>query len=538
MAPTSEQPRQYQISQLDDTLNRIAESLQLDPTRRQRVETSYKAVSQWLESDLPFFKNVLIDIYPQGSMRIDTTVKPYQKSEFDLDFVCHLDFITGKLHEAIEVLDELERRLREHETYKTMVERMNRCIRLIYADDFYMDILVGCQEEEADSQRLIVPDRQLKDWTPSNPIGYANWFEQQAWVPQLEWKLLKDSYEQRMMLKAAQKLPDPVPYALKPPLKRAVQILKRIRDVYFYDKPDFATSSIVLTTLAGYAYQKQLSISDIIDSWAEYTLTRIRHNERGELIPFEVPNPANRDENFGDKWEKNPKLFSEFIKFVSDIQLAWRTIISTNDQYTRDERLQKLFGSKRIKHILAEQHEWSIKSHKVETLSGLITGTSLYTTPDVKLTTNPTSIQNQPHRFYGGQRYPAGKIRQRTSVSFYQIHFLNQAYGKTFRCRVENGKLIAEGWIQPHELCGRYKIRLEYVAGVAPWVYIISPTIKPNSSIHMHSDQSLCLHFPKDHNWTHRTRLAEITIPWIAEWIVCYEVWLLIGQWIGQEAPH
>ncbi|ADB40837.1 nucleotidyltransferase domain-containing protein [Spirosoma linguale] len=538
MLPTQLPTNHFQISPLDDTLNRVAESLQLDPTRRQRIETSYKAVSEWIEKDLTFFRSTLVDIYPQGSIRIDTTVKPYRQSEFDVDFVCHLDFLTGKLHDALEVLDELERRLREHDTYKGRIKRKNRCIRIVYADDFHLDILVGCQELTDNPERLLVPDRQLKDWTFSNPIGYGNWFEQQAWVPQQAWQLLKESYQQRMMVEAAQKLTDPVPYALKPPLKRAVQILKRLRDVYFYNNPDLAASSIVLTTLTGYAYQKQLSIADIIAGWADYTLSRVRYDERRQPIPFEVPNPANPRENFGDKWKSEPTIFKAFVNFVLYLRDTWARITSATNPATRDELLQGLFGYERIQRILTEQRDWTAKVQKLSTLSGLIAAPTLHTKPDVKLTPDPTPIKNQPHRFHGGPRFAAGKIRQRNTVGFYQMHFLEKAYGTTFRCRLENGKLVAEGWIQPHELCGPYKVKIEYLPGMAPWVYIINPVIEPHPAIHMYSDRSLCLHFADDHRWTDRTRIAETTVPWIAEWLVCYEVWLLTDTWIGAEAPH
>ena len=55
----------------------------------------------------------------------------------------------------------------------------------------------------------------------------------------------------------------------KPPLKRAVQLIKRYRDVYFEENADSAPISIVLTTLAGQIYKGQSSvykaISDILE---------------------------------------------------------------------------------------------------------------------------------------------------------------------------------------------------------------------------------------------------------------------------------
>lgn len=42
-------------AQLDDLLNRICESLQLNEDRRRKVEERYNAVSDWIEKDSGIF---------------------------------------------------------------------------------------------------------------------------------------------------------------------------------------------------------------------------------------------------------------------------------------------------------------------------------------------------------------------------------------------------------------------------------------------------------------------------------------------------
>jgi hypothetical protein len=32
--------------------------------------------------------------------------------------------------------------------------------------------------------------------------------------------------------------------------------------------------------------------------------------------------------------------------------------------------------------------------------------------------------------------------------------------------------------------------------------------------------------------------LHQKIIPWIAEWLVYYELYLICGKWLGPEAPH
>jgi len=76
--------------QIDDLLDKLAEEIQLDSTRYQRMISSYDAIKKWIEEDEAFFKPYSYDIYPHGSVRILTTVKPIGKAEFDLDIAIHL----------------------------------------------------------------------------------------------------------------------------------------------------------------------------------------------------------------------------------------------------------------------------------------------------------------------------------------------------------------------------------------------------------------------------------------------------------------
>ena len=53
--------------QREDILTRIAVSLELDETRKQRMESAYNAVYDILEKDEVFFSKVDFLVYPQGS---------------------------------------------------------------------------------------------------------------------------------------------------------------------------------------------------------------------------------------------------------------------------------------------------------------------------------------------------------------------------------------------------------------------------------------------------------------------------------------
>lgn len=215
-------------ARLEDLLNRMAEGLQLDQTRRGKMESAYGAVSDWIKTDEIFFKDVDFEIYPHGSVLAGTTVKPTSKEEFDLDFVIHIRMDWDK-YDPEKVYAELKRRLMENETYSDMVEPKNRVIRLNYAGDFHVDIMPGCQELPFDEDRILIRDKKLTGSVSSNPRGYGKWFNAKA--DTVKDFLLEKAYAQ-------QELPNEEPFHLKKPLKRAVQLIKRYRNIFFEQDPE------------------------------------------------------------------------------------------------------------------------------------------------------------------------------------------------------------------------------------------------------------------------------------------------------------
>ena len=164
------------FNQMDDLLERICEKLQLSPTHHKSAEGKYNAVAKWLSRPESKLAGIKIDIYPQGSLRIGTTVRPLRHQEYDLDLVCELG-IDWSRNCPVEVLKTVEVCLRENDTYRPMVEKKNRCVRLNYANEFHMDILPAAPNAVNNGGCVKVPDRKMEEWKESNPSGYAKWFE-------------------------------------------------------------------------------------------------------------------------------------------------------------------------------------------------------------------------------------------------------------------------------------------------------------------------------------------------------------------------
>ena len=95
------------------------------------------------------------------------------------------------------------------------------------------------------------------------------------------------------------------------------------------------------------------------------------------------------------------------------------------------------------------------------------------------------------------------------------------------------------GTLQPTPESPEYQLKLEYWPGKSPKVWVLSPEVHPKAP-HRYKDRSLCLYYPRHSEWHPGMLLAETIVPWAAEWLFFYEVWLEDpeGRWFGPEAPH
>lgn len=328
------------ITSLDNLLHRICISLQLSSTDYKLAVEHYQAIGRYLQAEGSPIAIYDPDIYPQGSLRIGTTVKPHKLEEYDLDLVCELLALNWKTcPDPVGLLDDIERWLKANGLYKDKVERMNRCVRVNYEHQFHLDILPACPDGGSGYCCVVVPDRKADDWKPSNPKGYAEWFERIA-----------KSTEFEAYLKSIQPMPHQEPLELKPPLKRVVQLIKRYRDIELGNDSK-AAISIVLTTLSAQNYLGQQSVNEAMMGILEGIVASLPRD--GSIL--KVENPMNKDEKFSERWEADPKLYAEFKKWVTEFRDDWRKINRAANLPGWTPFLNKLFGDNRVKSAIESQ---------------------------------------------------------------------------------------------------------------------------------------------------------------------------------------
>ena len=345
---TEEQKKQF--SQI---LENIGASLDIPESKYEQAVARYRSVGNWLDandSTLHIHKPV---IYPQGSFRLGTVVKPLNnRDEYDIDLVCHLEIDKRNVAQS-DLIKMVGDRLRENEAYKKMLQPGRRCWTLDYANEFHMDILPAIPDYVTLNDSILITDKKLRSWQHSNPKGYARWFISRMQVAFTNRRMI---LAETMRKANVEEVPE---YMVRTPLQRTVQILKRHRDIYF-DGKDNEPISIIITTLAGHLYDNE---EDLYEA-----LTNIVHGMsqpqplKGEHGEYYIPNPTNSKENFADKWKENPALPLAFFTWLGQLKADMETAIEQSDLSGLKEALGPIFGVGVVGTVIAKLEPVQAKS--------------------------------------------------------------------------------------------------------------------------------------------------------------------------------
>lgn len=344
-------------NEMNEILKQIAVELDISDSVYEQVVERYKSLGKWLCRPESLVKRYDPGIYAQGSIGLGTVVKPINdEDEYDVDLVCELvklgkqTVTQQQLKEWIGI--EIKGYAKEHGMNSIPTEG-RRCWTLHYADSskFHMDTLPSIPDGANLSKFLeskglpnpwtmnaiAITDtkspmyRQISlDWTQSNPKGYLLWFI---------------SRFPKTLFEAKSATVEPVmDYKVKNPLQQSIQILKRHRDIMFEDEVDDKPISIILTTLAGHAYNGELSLSDallrIVNNMENHIGTR-----NGEDY---IPNPSNQNENFADKWREHPKRRDNFYKWLEQAKADFNSVLQHKDTNEFVEALIPLLGERAV----------------------------------------------------------------------------------------------------------------------------------------------------------------------------------------------
>lgn len=279
------------------------------------------------------------EVYVQGSFLLGTVVKPVgREGEYDIDLVCLLQIQKEDITQE-KLKDKVGDRLRARKDIAVILESSRRCWVLNYPKKpempgFHMDVLPAIPNEERQSTGILLTDTELRNWQKSNPLAYAEWFKQRMRVVFMKTKTV-------LAQSLGVEIEEVSDWQVKTPLQRCVQLLKRHRDIYFYGDKDSKPVSIVITTLAGHAYENETDIQDALDLIIK-RMPRFIENRNGKLW---VQNPVDENENFADKWNEYPERCAAFIEWLAKVKDDFSKFSRAKNVHEGIDALKEPMGS-------------------------------------------------------------------------------------------------------------------------------------------------------------------------------------------------
>ena len=348
-------------------LEKVAEDIDIPPSKYKDAIDCYQAVGRWMEDgNYPGCSGVM-SIYPQGSFRLGTVVRPIRggvEADYDIDLVSEFP-VEKNQTDPRTVKMMAGDRLREHGTYQRLLdEEGKRCWTLDYAEldsvGFHLDVLPCVPNPRGllDTSIAITNKKGgIYEWSASNPRGYGLWFDSQN---QVAFKIAMSEQKRVLQARAPDiyaRVDDVPDQLVRTPLQRSIQLMKRHRDVNFNNARynGYAPISIIITTLAAQLYQNEPDIYSALTGIVNKLHAHAVLVENGSVDRSKAPyspiertqdggwyigNPVNPDENFADRWhEDNHARASAFFSWVAALK---EDLLDILDE-TRPDVLRKHF---------------------------------------------------------------------------------------------------------------------------------------------------------------------------------------------------
>jgi hypothetical protein len=141
---------QHRLDSLEDRADKIYKAIRSDDTVGEYVH----------------------DMTPQGSWAQRTIINPQGGRDFDADFTLHLADVPD--WSPRDYLNYVRAALNAHHTYKGMtLTRKNRCVRVVYANDFHVDVVPSVERGGVH----YIANYDTNEWERTNPAGFTTWMQ-------------------------------------------------------------------------------------------------------------------------------------------------------------------------------------------------------------------------------------------------------------------------------------------------------------------------------------------------------------------------
>ncbi len=208
-------------------------------------------------------------------------------------------------------------------------------------DQSYEDLVLSITDNERIPE--YTTSTEPEEWLQSNPFGYAKWFM----------NIADNIKGQRTKMFSLNESVNPTPkyQSERLPLQRAVQLLKRHRDIMFQDYSEDDKKqkpiSCIITTLAAKAYDGEDNIYDALLSVIYKMEDHIKEGYDDKLKKYVkwISNPTNEAENFADRWAiEGSKREQFFYDWLDKLKADFGGLSENFNRMNLNESLIKSFG--------------------------------------------------------------------------------------------------------------------------------------------------------------------------------------------------
>lgn len=360
-----------EADQWEELIANLLQRLEISPAELRDATAEYEELATAIAKKLDIPRHD-VSIFPQGSMRTQTTIAQRHPVKFDLDIVVKL---SGPKYDSAEpelMFKAFGVALQGNEQVTGKPEEKRRCWRLWYPNKpYYFDVTPAVADRTGQpGSSLSVRDPHTR-WAPSNPEEFAQWFCEYA---ALRFPFQLTSAQRRM---EARTTVAPVPdekVRLDDILRRAVQLMKLHRDNEFWfadeKKKETMPISVIIVTTATRAYADLVKnraaefsspievVLALVEAMPEY----IHHDHRG----WRVENPKLATENFADKWNNdNGARHQAFMTWHGKLERDLDALLHQSHRTPSEDRIRSVFGN-------AGVEAWKASKPKANVLDGLI----------------------------------------------------------------------------------------------------------------------------------------------------------------------
>jgi len=342
--------------QLGKLLTLVASNLDIPETLRAEIVRKYNHLGSWIRNDNEDLYRTDSEIYPQGSVRLNTIIQPVSPDcGYDIDLV-YLRILAKNSISQEELVERTGEQLGRYIAHQRsegkevpQLVRRRRCWAMNYAGRFHMDVLPAIPDDEgfwfnrSIETSILLTDRNLRLWQHSNPKAYADWFR--------ECELVVFESKRASMARAGNVEVEKIAAdTVKTPLRISVQILKRHRDIRYSGDSDDKPISIIITTLAAAAYQNELEVFDALMG----IITRMEASIEMIDGKWWIPNPVNPKENFADKWNEFPQRAARFFEWIAMVKSDLESVLQQRGLDKVSGQLSTSFGSDIVERSMKE----------------------------------------------------------------------------------------------------------------------------------------------------------------------------------------